>query len=231
LLKSARAGNLASVSESNSPNQSDTLRLVALGAAAPQILELRDSRVKVGAGAGNDLTLNEPTASRRHAALERRDGRWYVVDLASTNGTYINGRRVTVPSPLARGDELRFGDARFGFVAPGDDLSKVGPGSAKAAARSRRRVPRRASAIAALLLFAGGGFALTAYLLRLERRDRAAGAAQSAATAPAARARPPLPLRPRGSRGSTTIALSRTCRRLPRTPRLARATPCMPAIW
>ena len=158
----------------DSPSQSDTLRLVALGATTPQVHELRSSRVTIGTGAGNDLLLDEPTASRRHAALERRAGRWHVVDLGSTNGTYLNGRRVSAPAPLERGDELRFGNARFGFVAPGDDLSMVGAGSAKAAARSRRRGPRVASVVVAALLFAGGGFALTAYLLTFERLDRAA---------------------------------------------------------
>ncbi len=164
---SAESGKLASVAEPNSFSQSDALRLIALGAAAPQVYDLGSSRVTIGTGAGNDLLLDEPTASRRHAALERRAGRWYVVDLGSTNGTYINGRRVTAPAPLERGDELRFGNARFGFVAPGDDLSKVGAGSAKAAARSRRRGPRLASVAVAALLFAVCGFALTAYLLRL----------------------------------------------------------------
>ena len=175
------------MADPNSPSQSDALRLVALGAAAPQVYELRNSRVTIGTGAGNDLLLDEPTASRRHAALERRAGRWYVVDLGSTNGTYINGRRVTAPAPLERGDELRFANARFGLVAPGDDLSKVGAGSAKAAVRSRRRGPRLASVVVAALVFAVGGFALTAYLLRVERGGPAGGvAARSAATPPAA---------------------------------------------
>ncbi|MGZ6187081.1 MAG: FHA domain-containing protein, partial [Candidatus Binataceae bacterium] len=149
----------ADVPGPNSPNQSDTLRLVALGAAAPRVLELRSARVTVGTAASNDLQLDEPTASRRHAALERRGGRWHVADLGSTNGTYINGRRVTAPTPLQRGDELRFANARFACVAPGDDLSKVCAGSEKTGARSRGRGVRRASAIAAVLLCAVGGFA------------------------------------------------------------------------
>ncbi len=172
------------MAEPNSPSQSGTLRLVALGAAAPQVHELRTRRITIGTATGNDLILNEPTASRRHAAIERRWGRWRVIDLGSTNGTYLNGRRVTSPAPLERGDELRFGNARFGFGVPGADLSQVGAGNAKAAARSRRRVPRVASAALALLLFAGGGFALTAYLLNFERLDRVA--ARGAATPPAA---------------------------------------------
>jgi FHA domain-containing protein len=177
----------ADVPGPNSPNQSDTLRLVALGAAAPRVLELRSARVTVGTAASNDLLLDEPTASRRHAALERRGGRWHVADLGSTNGTYINGRRVTAPTPLQRGDELRFANARFACVAPGDDLSKVGAGSEKTGARSRGRGVRRASAIAAVLLCAVGGFALTAYLLHAERRGPAAeGLAAKGAASPSA---------------------------------------------
>ncbi len=162
------------------------LRLVALGSATPQTHELGNARVTIGTGTGNDLLLDEPTASRRHAALERRAGRWYVVDLGSTNGTYINGRRVTASAPLARGDELRFGNARFGLVAPGDDPSKVGAASARAAAPSPGRGPRPASVIAAVLVFAVGGFAATAYLLHLQSANRAAGTAAPSAAVPAA---------------------------------------------
>ena len=177
----------ADVPGPDSLNPSDPLRLVALGAAAPRILELRSARVTVGTVAGNDLLLDEPTASRRHAALERLGGRWQVADLGSTNGTYINGRRVTAPTPLQRGDELRFANARFAFVAPGDDLSKVGAGSDKTGARSRGRGVRHASAIAAVLLCAVGGFALTAYLLHAERRGPAAeGLAAQGAASPSA---------------------------------------------
>jgi hypothetical protein len=162
------------------------LRLVAVGVAAPQAYELGNARIAIGTAVGNDLLLDEPTASRHHAVLERREGRWCVVDLGSTNGTYINGRRLTAPAPLVRGDELRFGNARFGLVAPGDDLSKVGAQSAKADPRSRRRGPRLASVAVAVLLFAVCGFALTAYLLRLERAGKAAGTAPPSAGAAAA---------------------------------------------
>ncbi len=177
-----------SVSEDNSLSQSGTLRLVALGAASPQVYVLGTRRVTVGTAAGNDLILNEPTASRSHAAIERQWGRWRIVDLGSTNGTYLNGRRVIESTPLERGDEVRFGNARFGLVAPGDDLSQVGAGRATVAARSRRRVPRLASAALAVLLLAGGGFALTTYVLKVERVGRTAGgdAARSAASPPAA---------------------------------------------
>ena len=152
--------------------------------------ELDRRRITVGAAADSDLILKEPTASRRHAALERRWGRWRVVDLGSTNGTYLNGRRLVGPARVARGDELRFGDARFALVAPGDDLSKVGAGRDGSAAPARRGASRGARAVATLLLFAGGGFALTAYVLRVEHRG--GGAEGTAARSAAVPSAPPL---------------------------------------
>ncbi len=114
----------------------------------------------------------------------RADGTWSIS--GSTNGTYLNGRRITASAPLARGDELRFGNARFGLVAPDDDLSKVGAASAKASAGSPRRGPRLARAAVAALLLAVGGFAATAYVLRFQRANRAAGTAAPSAAAVAA---------------------------------------------
>lgn len=160
--------------DNNSPGQSDALRLVALGAAAaPQIHQLRDHRVTVGAAADNDLLLNEPTVSRHHAALQRRAGRWYVVDLGSTNGTYLNGRRVVAasPAPLERGDELHFGNARFGLVAPGDDLEQVIAGRNQGPTRAARRGPRRVGAALAAVALSARGRA-QAPLLRRRRNLR-----------------------------------------------------------
>ena len=149
--------------------------------------ELGRRRITVGAAADNDLIVKEPTASRRHAALERRWGQWRVMDLGSTNGTYLNGRRVAGPTPVERGDELRFGDARFACVAPGDDLSQVGARRARSVAPARRRASRGARAVATLLLLAGGGFALTAYVLQVERRvGGAEGTAARSAAVPSA---------------------------------------------
>lgn len=128
-------------------------------------------RITVGTALDNDLRLEEATVSRRHAAIERRWGRWRVADLGSTNGTYVNGRRVKGSCPLERGDEVRFGNARFGLVAPGDDLSEGG--SAKRKKPPRRPISRTALAVAVALFFLGA-FGLTEYLLNFNRLDKAA---------------------------------------------------------
>ncbi len=70
-----------------------------------------DSRaVTIGRDPGNDITLEDDDfASARHARVEpRRDGVW-VADAGSTNGTYVNGARLSEPRRLAPGDVIRVG--------------------------------------------------------------------------------------------------------------------------
>jgi hypothetical protein len=56
-----------------------------------------------------DITVPDPAMSRRHARLSRGTDDVWLEDLGSTNGTYINGDRVTVPRRLRDGDELKLG--------------------------------------------------------------------------------------------------------------------------
>jgi FHA domain-containing protein len=77
---------------------------------------LDSATLTIGRGAQNDLTLeNDDFASARHARFEpRRDGVW-VSDAGSTNGTFVNGDRVSKPRRLAPGDVIRVGstDLRY----------------------------------------------------------------------------------------------------------------------
>jgi hypothetical protein len=72
---------------------------------------LNSAPVTVGRGGQNDLVLTgDEFASARHARIEvRGDGAW-VQDLESTNGTYVNGARVTGAQRLEAGDVLRVGE-------------------------------------------------------------------------------------------------------------------------
>lgn len=75
----------------------------------------------IGRGRDNDIVLLSDCVSRRHARLEHRPGGLFVVDLASTNGTYINdGARLTAESRLNRGDQLKVGDSIFKFLSGSD---------------------------------------------------------------------------------------------------------------
>ena len=78
---------------------------------------LVDSRaLTIGRSTANDLPLeSDDFASVRHARIEpRRDGVW-VEDIGSTNGTYVNGARLSTPRRLAPGDVIRVGstDLRY----------------------------------------------------------------------------------------------------------------------
>jgi hypothetical protein len=96
-----------------------TGRLVVLAGPAREVGEvhvLDSAALTVGRAAENDLPLeNDDFASVRHARIEpRRDGVW-VEDIGSTNGTYVNGARLSKPRRLAPGDVIRVGstDLRY----------------------------------------------------------------------------------------------------------------------
>lgn len=59
---------------------------------------------------GNDLVISERTVSRRHARLWFAEGRWYLEDLQSANGTLVNSVRIFQPVMLNDGDIINFGD-------------------------------------------------------------------------------------------------------------------------
>ncbi|HEY6487242.1 MAG TPA: FhaA domain-containing protein [Candidatus Cybelea sp.] len=69
---------------------------------------------RVGRGDESEIVLLDPSVSRAHAIVEFDAGEPVVRDLDSTNGTFVNGRRVRVES-LQDGDELRFGNTRMRF--------------------------------------------------------------------------------------------------------------------
>ncbi len=68
-----------------------------------------DGTLQIGRSDSCDITLQDTYASSFHARVFSRDGEWYVEDLGSTNGTYLNQRRVTSPSELHAGDRVKIG--------------------------------------------------------------------------------------------------------------------------
>ncbi len=65
--------------------------------------------LQIGRDASCDIALEDTYVSQEHASLSARDGTWFVEDLGSTNGTYLNDRRLTAPAPVHAGDVLRVG--------------------------------------------------------------------------------------------------------------------------
>lgn len=82
------------------------LHYVDLGTA--RMYDLRESPVSVGRIEGNDVVLNHPSVSRRHARFELRGAQWWIVDLNSTNGVKVNGSSAP-ETALHAGDRLLIG--------------------------------------------------------------------------------------------------------------------------
>ena len=61
------------------------------------------------AGRQGNLVIDDDYASGHHARFQISGGRWYVEDLGSTNGTWLNGRRIHAAQRLAKGDTVRIG--------------------------------------------------------------------------------------------------------------------------
>src|SRR3989440_612663 len=109
--RSAAGGSLASF-------------LVRSGGLAGQRLSVKTPVVNIGRADYNDLVIPDPSVSTSHAKLQRREGVWVLVDLDSTNGTFVDGEQVKGDAPLAPGATVRLGDVQLVFE-PSDDAQSI----------------------------------------------------------------------------------------------------------
>jgi pSer/pThr/pTyr-binding forkhead associated (FHA) protein len=70
------------------------------------------------AGRQGQLTVTDEHASNHHARFQFAHGCWYVEDLSSTNGTWLNGRRMFAAQRLKKGDKIRIGRTTIVVVSP-----------------------------------------------------------------------------------------------------------------
>src|SRR6202451_602478 len=68
------------------------------------------NEINLGRVQGTDLMLPKGNVSKHHARLLFRDGRFIVTDLKSTNGTYVNGRKISQATIVREGDKIYIGD-------------------------------------------------------------------------------------------------------------------------
>ncbi|HJS42346.1 MAG TPA: FHA domain-containing protein [Gemmatimonadales bacterium] len=103
--------------------------IVRSGAQKGQRLVVRTPVVNIGRAEYNDLVLTDESVSTTHAKLQRREGVWVLIDLDSTNGTFVDGDQVKGETPLAPGANVRFGEIGLVFE-PTDDAAAVAKGGA-----------------------------------------------------------------------------------------------------
>lgn len=79
-----------------------------------RLLEVESDQIVFGRDETCDVVVDEDTASRRHAKIVRKGDHWMVVDLGSTNGTYVNEKQVQILK-LKSGDRIRVGRWTYKF--------------------------------------------------------------------------------------------------------------------
>lgn len=89
-------------------------------AVTPHMLLLDDQEYTIGRDTGCRIVVRRSDVSRTHARIYRDGGRYILVDLDSSNGTYVNGRRISAPQPLQSEDRISVGTggAVLRFVDP-----------------------------------------------------------------------------------------------------------------
>lgn len=87
----------------------------AAGASAP--LPSGNDEIMLGRTSAADLDVDDDYASSRHARVWRDEQGWVVEDLLSTNGTYVNGQKISQPTRIGVGDVVRIGRSQMQLEA------------------------------------------------------------------------------------------------------------------
>lgn len=151
-------------------------RWVLVGLAGPvkgRDFVLIADEVRIGRTAENDIVVAGKSVSRHHASFFTGDGKFWIQDMNSKNGTFVNQRKVS-KGGLARGDIVRVGEAKFRVTsegaaphAPGDG-APAGLGARLAIAAQAARAPENRRRV----LYAGGAIVLALALLALPRGQK-----------------------------------------------------------
>lgn len=167
-LRLAAAGELAA--------QLDQLfapRLVGVLATGEKIEKLiTQQEVEVGKAAHNQIVLNYPTISSTHAIILVRDGGYSIVDLGSSNGTFVNGQRLgDQPHTLQHGDKIQFAEVLFTFRNPTETTeNKTARLSPEILEEVRRRAGLPLNTTSGAMPAAGAGAAAGAAVEKKEKK-------------------------------------------------------------
>jgi pSer/pThr/pTyr-binding forkhead associated (FHA) protein len=118
------------------------------GPTTGKYFELTGSDLTIGRDLSADIVINIPEVSRKHARLRLETSGFVIEDLGSTNGTFVNGQRLSGPHSLRPGDTIMLGEAvALGYEAPAPQYDSsatiVSSSSASAAATMLAQEPAR----------------------------------------------------------------------------------------
>jgi len=131
--------------------------------------ELEGDSLSLGRDAANDIRLNDTEVSRRHAEMLRANGTFTLKDLDSSNGTYVNGKKVR-SHELANGDEVQLGSTMMLFTSLADESTGGAADRIDIIARSqqgdRSRIVRSMGQAEGSRVLDGGQSSSSAWLAR-----------------------------------------------------------------
>jgi hypothetical protein len=108
-------GREIGTSTSMMPEQPQTRLRVIQGSEIGRELTLEGDQMTLGRGQNVELYLEDSGASREHARIDQKNGQFTLTDLESSNGTYLNGVKITGPEALSPGDLITIGDTVMEF--------------------------------------------------------------------------------------------------------------------
>lgn len=92
----------------------DRVAVMAHDGTKPRTFPLGDELL-IGRAPKCRVVITDPYASQVHARIFKRNGSFFLEDMGSTNGTYLNRRKVTSATPVSRGDRARIGKTELEF--------------------------------------------------------------------------------------------------------------------
>jgi pilus assembly protein CpaF len=107
------------------------ITLAEKGGGNQQQLTFKKAEVTIGRLAGNDIVLGKGNVSKYHSRIVLKDGKFIIVDMKSTNGTYVNGKKIAAPQVVRPSDKIYIGDYIINVEA--GEGSEEGEGEAEAA--------------------------------------------------------------------------------------------------
>src|SRR5271170_7202266 len=141
-------------------------RLIPINGFVPGEMALDRDELSVGSAPDNSLVISGGSVSRHHAVVVRTGHDYRLSDLGSTNGTYINGRKLVDSTVLNLGDEIRFGGARF--------VLRDAAGTGRLSRPPRRRISSPKLVAALIAAAFATSFGVAEFLLNSNRTSRAA---------------------------------------------------------
>jgi pSer/pThr/pTyr-binding forkhead associated (FHA) protein len=170
---------LRAIYGSNEP-QKPSFLYVERGPGAGQLVQLKQGPLVIGRASVSDLRLQHPSISRRHAQFKRIGEQFFVKDLGSQNGTFVNKNKIETEIEVFPGDLIAMGNALLKLRGPltkGEALpaaakdNKVSPKKAAMKtsigipATRHNPVPKKSSSMVKVAIFAGAmGFGLAGVL-------------------------------------------------------------------